>query len=61
MAKSSSKRSVRTEEGLPLWKPIAWLLLTGAWAFVLASLLTFDPGDPPTHLVWPGNDPVVNV
>ncbi len=36
------------------------LLLLGGWAFVLASLLGFDRADPPTHLVYPANDPVVN-
>ncbi|NUQ52333.1 MAG: DNA translocase FtsK 4TM domain-containing protein [Phycisphaerales bacterium] len=31
-----------------------------AWAFVAASLIGFNRADPPTHVVWPPNDPVAN-
>ena len=38
------------------------LLILGIamWAFVLASLVGFDPADPPTHVVWPANESVAN-
>ncbi len=39
---------------------VLWLLLSGVWVFVLASLVSFDPADPPTHAVWPVNSPPRN-
>jgi S-DNA-T family DNA segregation ATPase FtsK/SpoIIIE len=36
-------------------KRIALLALVLGWTFALASLIGFDPADPPTHLVWPAN------
>ncbi len=39
---------------------IAWCVGLVACAFILASLLSFDPADPPGHSVAPANDPVQN-
>jgi S-DNA-T family DNA segregation ATPase FtsK/SpoIIIE len=44
-----------------MWRALAVLLLAGGWVFVAASLVSFDPGDPPTHLVYPPNSPVRNL
>ncbi len=35
--------------------------LLGAWVFTVVSLLTFDPADPPSHLVAPANESVSNM
>lgn len=35
-------------------------LLIAVWAFVLASMVGFHASDPPSHLVWPANSPVLN-
>ena len=57
------KASVRPEPGAERRVPrgVAWLVLAGAWAFVLLSVLAFDKADPPSHTVWPANDPVRNL
>ncbi|QQS08923.1 MAG: DNA translocase FtsK 4TM domain-containing protein [Phycisphaerales bacterium] len=36
------------------------IALIGAWVFVVGSLIGFNAGDPPTHLVSPANNPVKN-
>ena len=36
------------------------IVLLAAWTFTIASLLGFHAGDPPSHLVWPHNEPVRN-
>jgi DNA segregation ATPase FtsK/SpoIIIE, S-DNA-T family len=41
-------------------KVILLILSIAAWAFILASLIGFDPADPPTHVVWPANELVTN-
>src|ERR1043165_3577232 len=45
----------------PVGRLIAALGLTAFATFLLASRFSFDPADPPTHLVWPANTPVRNV
>ncbi len=59
---STSKRSGRPTSLPPgvIAGRILAVILLGAWAFVAASLIGFDPHDPPTHLVSPANDPVAN-
>ncbi len=39
---------------------IAWIVLAGVTAFLIASLLGFDGGDWPSHFVSPHNDPTRN-
>ena len=41
-------------------KAIFLILCTAGWIFVLASLIGYDPADPPTHVVWPANEVVTN-
>lgn len=36
------------------------IIMLAGWAFVFASLIGFDPADPPSHLVSPANSPVAN-
>ncbi|MBL9000657.1 MAG: DNA translocase FtsK [Phycisphaerae bacterium] len=36
------------------------VVLIAAWLFAVASLIGFDSADPPSHIVAPQNDPVVN-
>ena len=33
----------------PIGRTLLWVGLLGAWLFLLASLFSFNPGDPPTH------------
>lgn len=51
--------SVRTT-GVERGRLIVALCSAGVAAFLVASLATFDANDPPTHVVWPGNQPVRN-
>ncbi len=49
--------------GSPGWgvfRRMVILLILAGWTFVIASLIGFDPADPPSHLVWPPNEPVAN-
>jgi S-DNA-T family DNA segregation ATPase FtsK/SpoIIIE len=39
---------------------ILLILMIVGWAFVLASMIGYDPADPPTHVVWPANEAVTN-
>ncbi|MFM9994839.1 MAG: DNA translocase FtsK 4TM domain-containing protein [Phycisphaerales bacterium] len=58
MAKSAHHKE--GEGNAPAWRLAAALGLVAAWAFLAASLVSFDRADPPTHVVWPANDPVSN-
>ncbi|MEM1328944.1 MAG: DNA translocase FtsK 4TM domain-containing protein [Planctomycetota bacterium] len=40
---------------------VLWLVSAAAWLFVTTALVTHNAGDPPTHTVWPANDPVANL
>jgi hypothetical protein len=46
--------------GDALWGRVVWLGLVLAWAFVVASLMSFDRADPPSAAAWPVNHPVQN-
>ncbi|MFO0831445.1 MAG: DNA translocase FtsK [Phycisphaerales bacterium] len=46
--------------GSPLARRIVLILGIAVWAFMLASLVGYDPADPPTHVVWPANEHVTN-
>ncbi len=41
-------------------RQVAWVALVAAWAFVVLSLLGFDPQDPPTHAAYPVHERVRN-
>lgn len=44
----------------PTSRIILIVLLLAGWAFVAASLVGYNAGDPPTHVVYPPNDSVLN-
>jgi DNA segregation ATPase FtsK/SpoIIIE, S-DNA-T family len=48
-----------------LWRIIGAFALTAASVFLLTSMITFSPHDPPphppTHAIWPPNQPVHNL
>ncbi|MFO0858492.1 MAG: DNA translocase FtsK 4TM domain-containing protein [Phycisphaerales bacterium] len=56
---ATSKRS-KWADGSNMSRVIFLILTIAAWAFVLASLIGYDPADPPTHVVWPANAVVTN-
>jgi DNA segregation ATPase FtsK/SpoIIIE, S-DNA-T family len=61
MADSKKTSSRKTSlAGSPLARRLLLVLAVGIWAFVLASMVGYDPADPPTHVVWPANDVVTN-
>jgi len=55
------EESVPPPEGVVLLARLGWLALGAVWLFLAAGLLTFDPADPPSHAVWPGNAEVTNL
>ncbi len=57
---SRSGRSRSSADTLGLGRKLLLISLLLAWAFVAASLIGFNRADPPTHVVWPPNDPVAN-
>lgn len=57
---SRSGRSRSSADTLGLGRKLLLISLLLAWAFVAASLIGFNRADPPTHVVWPQNDPVAN-
>lgn len=64
MARTKSDRA-RTRRDVSegseaIWSRVVWLGLVLGWAFVAASLLSFDRSDPPSASLWPVNDPVRN-
>jgi S-DNA-T family DNA segregation ATPase FtsK/SpoIIIE len=57
---SSRGKGVRALAQSPVARRIVLVLGIAVWAFVLASLVGYDPADPPTHVVWPANEHVAN-
>ncbi|MFZ4575072.1 MAG: DNA translocase FtsK [Phycisphaerales bacterium] len=55
----SSKRTGKPA-GASIARRIALLVVLAGWAFILASLIGFNPADPPSHMVYPPNHPVAN-
>ncbi|MEL6328233.1 MAG: DNA translocase FtsK 4TM domain-containing protein [Planctomycetota bacterium] len=58
-ARSGGEESV-SPKGWIAWR-IVWLTLAAAWCFVALALLTFSPGDAPSHDIFPHNDPASNL
>ncbi|HRJ50306.1 MAG TPA: DNA translocase FtsK 4TM domain-containing protein, partial [Phycisphaerales bacterium] len=54
----SAPRSV--SPGVAAFRRTVILCVLAGWMFVIASLIGFAPADPPSHLVWPPNEPVSN-
>ncbi|MEX2220113.1 MAG: DNA translocase FtsK [Phycisphaerales bacterium] len=59
MGKSARREAPKSSH--PIGRAVIALALTACAFFLLASRVSFDPFDPPTHLVWPANEPVRNV
>jgi DNA segregation ATPase FtsK/SpoIIIE, S-DNA-T family len=60
MGKSARREKPSTDHH-PIGRIIAALALTAIAVFLLASRVSFDPADPPTHVIWPANNPVRNL
>lgn len=59
----SKKKPASGHAGLDarfLWTRLAWLGLAVAWLLTTTALISFDPADAPSHVVWPHNDPAAN-
>lgn len=56
-----NEKDVPPPEGLVLATRLGWITLGAFWLFLAAGLITFDPGDAPSHAVWPGNASVTNI
>jgi S-DNA-T family DNA segregation ATPase FtsK/SpoIIIE len=67
MGKSSSSigraaRTTRTKgDAFALGRVLWSLTLVAIGVFLFVSLASFNPGDPPTHLVYPANNPTRNL
>ncbi len=57
---SASNSRSKTIDTSGAGRKLALVLLLFVWVFVLMSLVGFDPGDPPSHVRWPANNPVHN-
>jgi len=44
----------------PIGRLLAAAAMVAISAFLLASLISFSPADPPTHSIWPPNNPIHN-
>ncbi len=61
MASSARKTNPTRTENHPIGKLILAAAVTALSAFLLVSMASFDPADPPTHLVYPPNTPAHNL
>ncbi len=52
--------TLASKPGWGVFRRMVILMTLAGWTFVIASLIGFDPADPPSHLVWPPNEPVAN-
>jgi DNA segregation ATPase FtsK/SpoIIIE-like protein len=43
-----------------VFRRMVLLLILAGWTFVIASLIGYDPADPPSIVGWPSNEPVAN-
>ncbi len=57
----AQKATKGNAESSPIGRRVAWLIGITAWAFIALAAVSFDPADPPSHLVSPLNDPVANL
>ncbi len=53
-------RKSRAVDPAIVLRRLGLLVMIAAWVFVAASLIGFDPKDPPTHAYAPANNPVTN-
>lgn len=54
------KPSNARKGGLSVVRVFSYLVLIGAWAFSMGSLIGYDPADAPGHVAWPGNAEISN-
>ncbi|MBX3364543.1 MAG: DNA translocase FtsK [Phycisphaeraceae bacterium] len=59
-AKARGKDAATPSASRPPLVQAGWIVLLAAWAFVLVSIVGFNPADAPSHVVWPTNDPPQN-
>ena len=57
---SSGNSSIGGALRAGIFRKIVIAIMLTAWGFVFASLIGFDRADPPSHVVWPHNNPVAN-
>ncbi len=57
MARKTAEHTSVRQRILPV---IGWMILAGAWVLAAAALVSYHPADPPSHYVWPLNDPPRN-
>ncbi len=61
MARTQSKKSsAAAPEAWRIIRRIAWVLMAGACLIIVASLVSFDVNDPPSHTAYPLNNPPAN-
>ncbi len=56
----ATSRKARAVDPAIVLRRLGLLVMIAAWVFVAASLIGFDPKDPPTHAYAPANNPVTN-
>ncbi len=54
------KKQAEPISGWAMVPYVAWAIGAGLWVLLAAALISYDPGDPPSHFVYPHNDPVHN-
>ena len=59
-SRRSNQAATRGIEVSGIGRKLGLMFLLFIWIFMLASLIGFDPGDPPSHVKWPANSPVHN-
>ncbi|HLO40228.1 MAG TPA: DNA translocase FtsK 4TM domain-containing protein [Phycisphaerales bacterium] len=59
-SRAGNPNSPPSNPGWQVFRRMVILMVLAVWTFIMASLIGFDPADPPTHLVWPPNEPVAN-
>ncbi len=59
MAKRKNKRA-STPKSAHRFIGLSWLILSGAWLLIVASLVSYDPADRPGHAVAPYNEVTSN-
>jgi len=60
---SSARKHAAADEASAalMLRRIAWVALAGLWLVLVVSLISFNPADPPSHLVAVHNQPVANL
>ena len=59
--RSASARNAESGQPAPDLRRAGWIALLATWVFITLSVVSFDPADPPSHLVAVHNDPATNL